>query len=110
MNTGPGFNFDIHCFCSHIHNSKKATFKVSYTSQTSLKISTLILLANQFINILHFIQCKLSSPRDLRTHRPMHTRYEPSHEKTNIMVSAQCFDPDQPAQSTQDNPGRHIPS
>ena len=32
-----------------------------------------------------------------------------SHEKTNIMDSALCIDPDQPAQSTQDNPGRHIP-
>ena len=25
--------------------------------------------------------------------------YEPSHEKTNIMASAQCIDPDHPAQS-----------
>ena len=27
-----------------------------------------------------------------------------------IMVSAQCIDPDQPAQSTQANPGQHISS
>ena len=33
-----------------------------------------------------------------------------SREKTNIMASAQCIDPDQPAQSAQADPGRHIPS
>ena len=35
--------------------------------------------------------------------------YEPFHEKTNIMDSALCIDPDQPAQFAQANPGRHIP-
>ena len=33
--------------------------------------------------------------------------YESFHEKTNILDSASCVDPDQPAQA---NPGRHIPS
>ena len=36
--------------------------------------------------------------------------YEPSREKTNSMASAKCIDPDQPAQSAQANPGRHISS
>ena len=34
----------------------------------------------------------------------------PFHEKTNIMDSAECIDLDQPAQSTQANLCRHIPS
>ena len=38
------------------------------------------------------------------------TIYEPSSEKTNIMASAQCIDPDQPAQSAQTDPSRHNPS
>ena len=36
--------------------------------------------------------------------------YEPFHEKTNIIDSALCIDPDQPAQSAQAGPGWHIPS
>ena len=35
-------------------------------------------------------------------------KFDPSHEKTNVMISALCINPDQPAQSTQANPGRHI--
>ena len=37
-------------------------------------------------------------------------QYEPSREKTNIMASAKCIDPDQPEQSAQTDPGRYIPS
>ena len=34
---------------------------------------------------------------------------EPSHEKTNSVTSALGIDPDQPVQSAQVNPDRHIP-
>ena len=37
-------------------------------------------------------------------------KYEPSREKTNSFASAKCIDPDQTAQSAQNDPGRHIPS
>ena len=36
--------------------------------------------------------------------------YEPFHEKTNIMDSALCIEPGQPAQSVQANLGQHIVS
>ena len=35
--------------------------------------------------------------------------YEPFHEKTKIMASAYCIDPDQPVQSGQTDSGQHIP-
>ena len=36
--------------------------------------------------------------------------FEPSRDETNIMASALCIDPDQPAQSALTDQGRHIPS
>ena len=35
--------------------------------------------------------------------------HEPSREKTNIMASAKCIDPDHPEHSAQDNPDQQTP-
>ena len=53
-----------------------------------------------FLRFTHAITYKSTKPGCV---------YEPSRKKTNIMASALCIDPDQPSQSEQTNPGRHIP-